>query len=233
MAPEIPSIIFTAIVFRNDGEEDEEEQQDYDEEQQDNGTSMVIAPLLQHYDDNDDDDEIPMGNHEKEEEDTWELKSFHKLISLGVFIGFLTQVVSLGAYHASTFVRCGDHNLADVLLVHKTEEGEDCGWWFFYSMLSILTQIDICVHIVIWIAFACIMTRVRMAMLRDQHHTPEVRRRFVVVSGVLYIFLVGFVMGAFIALSMIDAYLGFLVPFLLSVATVTLDLVFCYTILHL
>jgi hypothetical protein len=196
MAPEESPSCFTAIAFRN-GEED-----------YDNSTSMVTAPLLQHYD-----DEIPMGNYE--EVDKSERKSFQKSISLGAVIGFLTQVVSSGAY-AIMLVHWGD------TVVQKTE-----GDWFLYTIISVLTQIDICLYVVVWMAFACIMTRVRMAVLLDQHDTPELRRRFAFVSGVLY-FLVGVVVGAFIALSMIDAYLGIPIPFLLSVATVTLDLVCCY-----
>jgi hypothetical protein len=172
--------------------------------EEDDNTSMVTAPLL-HYD-----DEIPMGN---EEEDKWEWKSFNKLICLGTLIGFFIQVVSLGAY-AIMLVQWGDN------VIQKTD-----GDWFVYTILSILTQIDLCIYVVIWMAFTCTMTRGGMAMLRDQFQTP-VRRRFVFVSGVY--FLVGIVMGALIAWSMIDVYLGFPIPFLPIIATVTVDLVLCY-----
>ena len=179
--------IYTAIVFRN-GEEDD-------------NTSMVTSPLLNY------DDEIPMGN---EEEDKSERKVFNKMICLGTFIGFLIQVVSLGAY-AIMLVHWGDN------VVQKTG-----GDWFLYTILSILTQIDLGIYVVIWMALTCTSG---MAMLRNQTQTP-VERRFVFVSGVH--FLIGIVGGAFIAWFMIDAYLGFFIPFLPIVATVIVDLMLCY-----
>jgi hypothetical protein len=206
MPPERPPM-FTSIVFHN-GEED------YD------NTSMVTAPpLLQHY--CVDESSIPIGNNEEEgkssERKSSESKSFHKLlICLGILIGFLIQVVSLGAYYAILLVHWRDN------VVQKILEGD----WFLYKILSILTQIDKCVYFVVWVAFACSITRLGMAMLRDQSQTPAVRRRFVLVSGVLY-FLVGILTGAFIALSMVDAYLGFPIPFLLSAATVIAVLMLC------
>lgn len=186
MASERPPI-FTAIVFRN-GEDDD-------------NTSTVTAPLINY------DDEIRMGN---EEEDKSERKFFTKMICLGTFIGFLIQVVSLGAY-IIMLVHWGDN-------VVKKDEGD----WFIYTILTILTQIDLCLYAVIWIALTCTGG---LSMLRGQIQTP-VERRFVFFSGVH--FLVGVVMGAFIAWSMIDAYLGFIIPFLPIVATVIVDLMFCY-----
>jgi hypothetical protein len=188
MAPERPPI-FTAIVFRN-GEEDD-------------NTSMMTSPLLSY------DDEIPMGN---EEEEKSERRSFNKMICLGTFIGFLIQVISLGAY-AVILVHWGDS------VVQKTDDEGD---WFLYTILSILTQIDLCIYVMIWMALTCTSG---MAMLRGQIQTP-VERRFVFVRGVH--FLVGIVLGAFIAWFMIDAYLGFFIPFLPIVATVIVDLMLCY-----
>jgi hypothetical protein len=155
---------------------------------------VVTTPPLHHYDKS-------------------ERKSFHKSIGLGIFIGFLTHVVWVGTYAFIMLVHWGDN------VFQKTKGGD----WFLYTIISVLTQIDMCLCVVIWIA--CM---IMMAMLLDQRETPAVRRRFVFVSGVFY-FLVGVSVGAFVALSMIDAYyLGIPIPFLLSVATVTLDLVCCY-----
>jgi hypothetical protein len=187
MAAERPPI-YTAIVFRN-GEEDDD-------------TSMVTSPLLIDYD-----DEIPTGNEEK---DKSERKFFIKMMRLGTFIGFLIQVVSLGAY-TIILVHWGDND------VEKTG-----GDWYLYTILSILTQIDLGIYVVIWMSLTCTSG---LAMLRDRMQTPY-ERRFAFVGGVY--FLIGVVMGAFIAWFMIDAYLGFFIPFLPIVATVIVDLLLCY-----
>jgi hypothetical protein len=178
------------------------------EEDYDNTSMVLTAPLL-HYD-----DAIPMGNHEEEDES--EHKFFNKRIRLGFSICLLTQVVSLGAYATIIRVHWGDKNV-----VHKTEDD-----WFLYNIFSTLTQIHICVYAVVWVAFACAMIRgAGMAMFRDQFQTP-VKRRFFFVSDGLYYFLVGFVVIG--ALFMIDLYLGFPIPYLLSVATFIADLVVCH-----
>jgi hypothetical protein len=98
--------------------------------------------------------------------------------------------------------------------------------WFIYSILSVLTQIDLVIYVLIWIAFTCTMTRNGMQFLRFQYQNPNLQRRGVFVLGVY--FLVGIVLGAFAAWSMIDVYLGFPIPFLPIVATVGIDLVLCY-----
>jgi hypothetical protein len=174
MAPEGPST-FTTIGFHN-GEED-----------YDNTSMELTAPLLHHGD-----AEIPMGNND-EEEDKSERKSFHKLICLGILIGFLIQVVSFGSF-AIILVQWGDK------VVQRKSDGD----WFLlivHAILSFLTQIDICAHVVLWMAFACAMIMGRMAMRHDQIQTP-VRRIFAfAASGVLY-FLIGILLGAFLAFSM-------------------------------
>jgi hypothetical protein len=116
--------------------------------------------------------------------------------------------------------------------------------WFLFGLLSVLTQIDLIIYILIWIAFTCTMTRGGMEFLRFQvaagagaggRHPPQkggsgpahqLKRRFVFVLGVY--FLVGIVLGAFAAWTVIDVYLGFPIPFLPIVVTVAIDLVLCY-----
>ncbi len=148
---------------------------------------------------------------------------------LGILIGFLTQVVSLGAY---VIILVLHNNWGRNNVVQKTEGGG-----FLYAILSILAQIDIGVYLMISTAFACTMMLNRggagiMAMLRDrQFQTPvssssSRTSRFVFVSDVLCYFLVGFV--AMSASFMIYVYLGFPIPYLLSVATFIADLVVCH-----
>jgi hypothetical protein len=98
--------------------------------------------------------------------------------------------------------------------------------WFIYGILSVLTQIDLVIYVLIWIAFTCTMTKNGMQFLRLQSQNPSLQRRWVFVLGVY--FLVGIVLGAFGAWSMIDIYLGFPIPFMPIVATVGIDLVLCY-----
>lgn len=119
--------------------------------------------------------------------------------------------------------------------------------WFVYGVLSVLTQIDLIIYVLIWVAFTCTMTRNGMRFLRfqlggsvgggggndgndDGTSTTTtgvlLKRRVVFVVGVY--FLVGIVLGAFAAWSVIDVYLGFPIPFLPIVATVAVDLILCY-----
>jgi hypothetical protein len=98
--------------------------------------------------------------------------------------------------------------------------------WFIYGILSVLTQIDLVIYVLIWITFTCTMTKNGMKFLRLQAQNPSLQRRWVFVLGVY--FLVGIVLGAFGAWSMIDIYLGFPIPFLPIVATVGIDLLLCY-----
>ena len=64
-----------------------------------------------------------------------------------------------------------------------------------------------------------------MAFIRFQYQAP-VKRRFVFVLGVY--FLVGIVLGAFCAWTLIDLFLGFPIPFVPIMATVFVDLILCY-----
>jgi nitric oxide reductase large subunit len=97
--------------------------------------------------------------------------------------------------------------------------------WFIYGILSVLTQIDLVIYVLIWIAFTCTMTKNGMEFIRFQY-SQSIKRRYVFVLGVY--FLVGIVLGAFAAWSIIDIYLGFPIPFMPIVATVGIDLVLCY-----
>lgn len=184
--------IFTAISF--------------DASAEDEVQSAITQPLLH--------DEVMMGDDDDAKQVPQ--RSILKLASAGVVavgasIGFLVQIVSLGAY-ASLLAQYGEGSDADTN-------------WFVYSCLSVLTQIDLGIYVLIWVAFTCTMTRGGMAFIREQYQVP-VRRRSIFVLGVL--FLVGIVLGAFLAWTIIDVYLGFPVPFVPIAVTVAVDLVLCY-----
>jgi F0F1-type ATP synthase assembly protein I len=130
-----------------------------------------------------------------------------------------------------------------------------------YTLLSALTQIDLIVYVLIWIAFTCTMTKNGMSCIRsslfasttqeEQTATTAttstttatnttttndskkkkkkikiIKRRYVFVLGVN--FLIGIVLGAFIAWSIIDIYLGFPIPLKPILFTVLIDLMLCY-----
>lgn len=135
-------------------------------------------------------------------------------IALGTLTGFLIQVVSLGAY-AFMLTQYGE----------ITESSASEGEWFVYGVLSVLTQVDLVLYVLIWMAFTCTMTRNGMKFIRGKYQMP-VKRRSVFLLGVY--FLVGIVLGAFLAWTMIDVYLGFPIPFVPIAMTVVADLVLCY-----
>ena len=172
---------------------------------------------------------------------------FPGTMALGTIVGFFIQVVSLGAY-GIMLLNWGEDAL------HASKSNTD---WFLYAVLAMLTQIDLCIYVVIWVAFTCTMTRSGMAMVRnqlfmkgdnnDEVTIPKKKRtrssstntddenaeeQAAVNRRFVFImgvyFLVGIVFGAFGAWTMIDVFLGFPIPFLPIVATVAVDLVLCY-----
>lgn len=172
---------------------------------EDDNTSSVTEPLME---------EIVVENGEKlAEEEESERRPRQILLLVGIITGFLIQVVSLGAY-AVILLRWGEKDV-------QASEAD----WFLYAVLSVLTQVDLCIYVMIWFAFTCTMTRTGMAIIRDQCEKP-IKRRSVFFLGVF--FLIGVVLGAFLAWTAIDTYLGFPIPFLPIVATVFGDLVLCY-----
>ncbi|KAG7340902.1 hypothetical protein IV203_024445 [Nitzschia inconspicua] len=164
-----------------------------------------------------------------------------RFLVLGALTGFFIQVVSLGAYallllQYNNTASDIDTNKMDHMAwwpSWKTDGSEHISMssmitvdWFLYGILSVLTQIDLVIYVLIWIAFTCTMTRNGMQFLRFHYQDSSLRRRGVFVLGVY--FLVGIVVGAFGAWSLIDIYLGFPIPFSPIIATVVIDLVLCY-----
>ena len=144
--------------------------------------------------------------------------NFVSFTIVGVLVGFFIQVISLGAY-SFMLVQYGT---SDAVSTSATVSEGD---WFIYCILSFLTQVDLVIYVMIWMAFTCTMTRNGMAFIRFQYQLP-ISRRYVFVLGVY--FLVGIVLGAFAAWTLIDLYLGFPIPFGPIASTVMVDLFLCY-----
>lgn len=213
------------------------------------------------------------GNNDHQQQQHYDNSSscYGKFIALGALTGFLIQVVSLGAYALMLVHYSNDDDIAQSSLSTSTTTSSSLTMafipsslssskddvsapssssmmfsidWFVVGLLSVLTQIDLIIYVLIWIAFTCTMTRGGMEFLRFQFASNDtsssnnnnnkstgvtgstLKRRFVFVLGVY--FLVGIVLGAFGAWTVIDVYLGFPIPFLPIAATVGVDLVLCY-----
>mmetsp|Transcript_30505 Transcript_30505/g.87113 ORF Transcript_30505/g.87113 Transcript_30505/m.87113 type:complete len:213 (-) Transcript_30505:168-806(-) len=179
---------------------------EFNPDEDDDVRSMITQPLLR--------DEVSMGDEESSTTKSPSVKaSCTAIVLFGIATGFLIQVISLGAY-AFMLTQYGE--------MPKTDSESD---WFVYGILSVLTQVDLVIYVLIWVAFTCTMTRNGMAFIRLQYQA-QVQRRSVFILGVY--FLVGIVLGAFVAWTMIDVYLGFPIPFVPIAATVGVDLVLCY-----
>lgn len=191
--------IFTAIEF---------------DPNQDDVKSMVTQPLLF--------DDITLGDEERQAVSPSASKcktSRSSIVILGIMTGFFIQVISLGAY-AFMLSWYGEESL-----MISTEGKEDPTDWYVYGLLSVLTQVDLVIYVLIWVAFTCTMTKPGMELIRQQCQA-NIKRRFIFVMGVY--FLVGIVLGAFVAWTMIDLFLGLPISFTPIAATVLVDLVLCY-----
>jgi len=233
-------------------------------------TAIPLAePLLeQHermndeYDDNDDDNDYEVIRDGLSRNET---KSRTKFILLGAVTGFFIQVISLGAYaclltnfNGLSWIGADGKQEGGVLSMEgffqqttaddgDFVDGNSEGYFgkraVLYTVLSVLTQVDLVVYVLIWVAFTCTMTRNGMACIRSQFFSSSsssssssslgkkssgtvVHRRYVFVLGVC--FLVGIVLGAFAAWSAVDIYLGFPIPFEPILLTVAIDLALCY-----
>ena len=173
-----------------------------------------------------------------------EFQSRIKSFSLGTMTGFFIQVVSLGAY---AFILVHFNGMSPresgVLSMDgffratttTTSEGDLLGREaVLYTVLSVLTQLDLVVYVMIWVGFTCTLSRNGMNCIQSQFPlsssnqaaTPDIRQRYVFVLGVC--FLVGIVVGAFAAWTSIDVYLDFPVPLQPILLTVLVDLALCY-----
>ncbi len=185
-----------------------------------------------------------------------EWKSRTKFVVLGAITGFFIQIVSLGAY-ACLLINFNGMSLAEsgtmsmdgffqpIIGDNKAVDTANEGQYFgkdalVYTLLSVLTQVDLIVYVLIWVGFTCTMTRNGMRCIRSQffssssssssssskHSNSADQNRYVFVLGVS--FLVGIVIGAFGAWFAIDVYLDFPIPLQPIVVTVVVDLALCY-----
>lgn len=184
---------------------------------------------------------IDTGDNESQAEEKFRTQC--NMVFLGTLTGFFIQLVSLGAYaflllqydQKSPMQLDGISQLPDTVtdFIDDTKPffGKDT---VVYTILSVLTQIDLVVYVLIWVAFTCTMTRNGMACIRSQFfsknksnkHSEVVRRRYIFVLGVC--FLTGIVLGAFGAWSAVDVFLGYPIPFRPIVMTAIVDLLLCY-----
>jgi len=222
----------------------------------------------------------PLLEQEQQQEQEQERRTDHchaehyhgaKFIALGAVTGFFIQIVSLGSYaflllhyQPKRHTQFGyDDEEEDAVAAMTTTTALMNGFLpheqpqsMTYAFLSILTQVDLVVYVLIWVAFTCTMTRNGMTCIRAQFfnndHSSDneegddedeeemrqvsvtkrstshknIKRRYVFLLGVY--FLVGIVSGAFLAWSAIDIYLGFPIPFKPILLTVAVDLILCY-----
>ena len=198
-------------------------------------TALPLAePLLEQQQNNKDD--------VKEERLRVELRSKIKFVTVGALTGFFIQVVSLGAYasilvhfNGMSLKESGAMSMDGFFLsghsVDSTYDDESMGRNAYLStLLSVLTQLDLVVYVLVWVGFTCTMTRNGMECIRSNFFAPSesssVHRRYVFILGVC--FLVGIIVGAFTAWTAIDIYLDFPIPLESILATVVVDLALCY-----
>lgn len=177
-----------------------------------------------------------------------------KFIVLGLLTGFFIQVVSLGAYtflllnFRGSLLNDSGRNIGMTALAESgifrnatPFDGDDSlveNKTILYTILSVLTQIDLIVYVLIWVGFTCTMTNNGISCIRStffsttddgeskSQNNPVIKRRSIFVLGVH--FLVGIVIGAFGAWLAIDLFYGFPIPFQPILSTVAIDLVLCY-----
>lgn len=201
-----------------------------------NSALPLAEPLLEQQQNNKDDK-----RDNSDERLQVEFRSKIKFVTLGALTGFFIQVVSLGAY-ASILVHFNGMSLQESGALsmdgffsrHSVDTNIDeepvGGNAYLYTLLSVLTQLDLVVYVLIWVGFTCTMTRNGMDCIRSNFFassaSSSIRRRYVFILGVC--FLVGIVFGAFTAWTAIDIYLDFPIPLEPILATVVVDLALCY-----
>jgi hypothetical protein len=269
MSPPFPQpAIVTAIVSRNNNNDDSRFD-DYE----DDVASMLTQPLMHYNDDNDvdeyDNDEYSedeehaivkpgaaggrsrsssnRNNNNKPKDRMYRSTIFPGTMLTGTVVGFLVQIISLCAY-GLVLLRWGDQGENDSsnsssISTTTTNQTTTVVEGIIYFILSVLTQLDLCIYVFLWLAFTCTVTKTGMRLVRNQISGSTVSssssssssssylpRRALFLVGIS--FLVGIVMGAFVAWTLTDFYLGFPVPFLPIAGTVLFDLFLCYVMVQ-
>lgn len=198
------NVVFSAIAFDRDSLLDDD-------------TSTITQGLLIAIDEQsiEDNEESLKTKNIKSQKDPIVAKS----LFAGFLTGFFVHTIAIASY-AALVIYFGYEK--------PTSRFELSGNWFLYSILSVLTQLDILVYILIWVSFTCTLSRSGLKMIQEQLN-ENVKRRYIFLIGVK--FLVGIVLGAFLAWILIDYVLGFQVPILSIIGTVAIDLVLCYAMI--
>jgi hypothetical protein len=168
----------------------------------------------------------------------------------GLLLGFSVQMITMFAY-AGMITKWGVESVDSSSSIFQ-------GRGNLFAVVKVLSQIDLVLYATIWAAFALIMTKWGLSLLqrkfdkqkessnnnnnnnnkKDDDSTTisattttletvhQLNRRVVFYAGVN--FLVGIVVGSFVAWTMIDLKLGLPVPFLSIVGNVLIDLFLCF-----
>lgn len=221
-----PPPVYTAMVYHHQGDD------------ADDVASMLTQPLMSF----DDDDDSQFGKQYSNTSSSRQIvvksdaSNFPRALIVGAVVGFVVQVVSLLAYR-TILLRWDDDDSHRTTSSELSTAENESGCGLVHIMLSLLTQLDLIMYVMIWLAFTCTVTKTGMSMLRriscattEGSPTAVLSRRVFFFLGVY--FLVGIVLGAFVAWTMTDYYLGFPVPFLPIASTVAFDLFLCYLMIQ-
>jgi hypothetical protein len=139
-----------------------------------------------------------------------------KALATGFVTGFVIHAIPIAAY-ASIVMHFGANQPKSHI-----ETSYD---WFLWACASILTQIDLLVYVVIFMTFTLTLTGSGLEMIRSRTK-KNIQQRYIFILSVY--FLVGIIIGAFSAWSVIDFYIGFVLPLVPIAITISFDLALCY-----
>ena len=135
----------------------------------------------------------------------------------GLILGFLVQVINV-AGTTYMYLRWGEGAIT------TRQEG-----WLLHAVIWILTQADLYLYVLMWVALTSVLTKRGMDYVRCQYFSQESvpSKRSIFVMGVN--FYVGVVVGVFLAWTGIDIVLGLPVPVLPMIFVLLFGLFISYT----
>ena len=103
-----------------------------------------------------------------------------------------------------------------------------------FSLLAILSQLDVISYAAIWILFTCTLTKAGSNYVRKKFDLEESKDqiwtgRFLFMFSMLFLF--GLVVGSFLGWTLVDFLLGKPVPLMPFVWTLILDLFLCFAMI--
>lgn len=163
-----------------------------------------------------DEDEGPIKEHQEKDSSVFldEKNVFRRTFFFGTLTGLVVHTISLGAY-------------ATILIYNRREKEAENTSGPVMTSLSLLTQLNLLVYVLIWIAFMWTLTGSGIKMIRKRLG-KHIQRRNISILGLCFLF--GIVLGAFVAWSLVDSYFGF-VPLAPIAGTVFIDLLLCYLVI--